>query len=203
MKGTQKLQGVNKNLVAWIEQFEKDNNFKMSSEGVVIVITYGLRTLEEQKELLAKGLSKTLKSKHLTGNAIDIAFEKNGKIDWSDKKWYAIANTHFIEYFKRLGIKVTWGGTFKFANDMYHFQIDTTPDQDMQANTLIQKGDKGEIVKQIQTLLMSHGFNLGKFGADGDYGDATVKAVEDFQKSKGLLVDGKVGFKTLNALKGI
>ena len=102
MKGTQKLQGVNKNLVAWIEQFEKDNNFKMSSEGVVIVITYGLRTLEEQKKLLEKGLSKTLKSKHLIGNAIDIAFEKNGKIDWSDKKWYAIANTHFIEYFKKL-----------------------------------------------------------------------------------------------------
>ena len=35
-------------------------------------VTEGLRTEERQKELVAKGASKTMKSKHLDGNAVDL-----------------------------------------------------------------------------------------------------------------------------------
>lgn len=35
-------------------------------------ITEGLRTKERQKELVAKGASRTLKSRHLTGHAVDV-----------------------------------------------------------------------------------------------------------------------------------
>ena len=35
-------------------------------------VTEGLRTIERQKELKSKGLSQTLKSKHLTGHAVDV-----------------------------------------------------------------------------------------------------------------------------------
>ena len=41
--------------------------------GARIKIVEGLRTLERQKELKRKGFSKTLKSKHLTGMAVDFA----------------------------------------------------------------------------------------------------------------------------------
>ena len=216
IKNQNRLDKVEKTLVDWLLSFEKDYNYQLASEGVNIVIIEGLRTLELQKKYLAEGKSKTLKSKHLANKnglsqAIDIAFEKNGKINWNDLKWWKLAGKHLAQYSKSKGIAMTWGGDWNKNGehlderflDCPHYQIDTTPKEDEVLNVLIQKGDKGEIVKQIQTLLISHNFNLGKFGADGDYGDATVKAVEAFQKSRGLLVDGKVGFKTFNALKGV
>lgn len=43
-------------------------------------------------------------------------------------------------------------------------------------------------------------YMLLEFGADGDYGNETVKAVREFQRQNGLVVDGKVGQKTAQAL---
>ncbi len=37
------------------------------------VVLEGLRTLERQKELVAGGKSRTMKSRHLTGHAVDLA----------------------------------------------------------------------------------------------------------------------------------
>lgn len=63
------------------------------------------------------------------------------------------------------------------------------------------KGDQGADVKDLQNLLIKAGYNLGKYGADGHYGDDTVKAVSSFQKSSGLAVDGVAGKNTIKALK--
>lgn len=48
--------------------------------------------------------------------------------------------------------------------------------------------------KDIQTALKAAGFYSGSI--DGKIGPKTKKAIEDFQKAKGLVVDGKVGPKT-------
>lgn len=48
--------------------------------------------------------------------------------------------------------------------------------------------------KDIQRALKNAGFDVGTI--DGKIGPKTKKAIEDFQKSKGLKVDGKVGPKT-------
>lgn len=48
--------------------------------------------------------------------------------------------------------------------------------------------------KDIQRALKNAGFDVGTI--DGKIGPKTKKAVEDFQKSKGLKADGKVGPKT-------
>ena len=45
-------------------------------------VVQGMRTLEQQKELVAKGASKTLKSKHLEGKAFDIMAFVNGRASW-------------------------------------------------------------------------------------------------------------------------
>jgi len=65
---------------------------------------------------------------------------------------------------------------------------------------LIKKGMKGSDVKVIQNQLLKKGYDLGRWGADGDFGDATDKAVRDFQKKHGLGVDGKVGRNTWGKL---
>ena len=62
------------------------------------------------------------------------------------------------------------------------------------------KGAKGNITKIIQRLLISKGYSLPIYGADGSYGDETVKAVKSFQTKNGLLVDGIVGQETWKAL---
>lgn len=60
------------------------------------------------------------------------------------------------------------------------------------------KGAKGERVKALQQALKDKGFDPGEI--DGDFGSGTEAAVLAFQKSEGLLSDGKAGPNTLRAL---
>ena len=53
-------------------------------------------------------------------------------------------------------------------------------------------GDRGDEVKLLQNIL--------KINADGVFGPVTAEAVREFQKIKGLEIDGVVGSKTWTAL---
>ncbi len=65
---------------------------------------------------------------------------------------------------------------------------------------ILKKGMIGLDVKEMQSRLMSLGYDLGKWGADGDFGNFTDAAVRKFQKNEGLLVDGEFGPLSLAAL---
>lgn len=65
---------------------------------------------------------------------------------------------------------------------------------------LLKRGMKGDDVKAMQELLLQLGYALPKYGADGDFGAETEKAVKAFQKDEGLKEDGKYGDKTHAAL---
>ncbi|PAF19766.1 peptidoglycan recognition protein family protein [Terribacillus saccharophilus] len=65
---------------------------------------------------------------------------------------------------------------------------------------VLRKGSKGEAVKDLQNKLISKGFSLPKYGADGDYGDETVSAVKALQKAAGITVDGIYGPATAKAI---
>ncbi len=70
---------------------------------------------------------------------------------------------------------------------------------------IIKFGARGDVVVSIQKQLKSLGFKSknGKvLSTDGIFGESTEYAVMQFQKSKNLLVDGKVGDKTREALAG-
>lgn len=64
----------------------------------------------------------------------------------------------------------------------------------------VRKGAKGNITKLIQKRLLSLGYKLPKWGADGGFGSETVDAVKAFQADKGLSVDGIVGQNTWRKL---
>ena len=65
---------------------------------------------------------------------------------------------------------------------------------------LLRNGSEGEDVKELQTNLIRLGYDCGKWGADGDYGDVTEIAVRSFQKDHELFADGIYGPKTHKAM---
>lgn len=64
----------------------------------------------------------------------------------------------------------------------------------------LRRGDKGQKVRELQTLLINHGYALPKYGADGDFGAETEKAVKACQRDWGLKEDGVAGPKTWEKL---
>lgn len=65
---------------------------------------------------------------------------------------------------------------------------------------VVKRGARGNITKVIQKRLQQIHYNIGKYGADGDFGKSTYDAVVRFQKAKGLAADGIVGKNTWKAL---
>lgn len=61
----------------------------------------------------------------------------------------------------------------------------------------VSMGMKSQFVYFVQCGLICHGYGIE---LDGDFGDNTLKAVKDFQKSKGITVDGIVGKDTMTLL---
>ena len=65
---------------------------------------------------------------------------------------------------------------------------------------LLKHGAEGADVKQLQQYLIQLGYDMGKWGADGEFGGATELAVRAFQKDSALEADGQYGEKTHEAL---
>lgn len=64
----------------------------------------------------------------------------------------------------------------------------------------LRSGDTGGYVETMQYLILKNGYSLPKHGPDGEFGDETEAALRQFQKDKGLTVDGVCGEKTWVAL---
>lgn len=114
-KSLERLTGVKEPLQNVIKTAIVDSPYDFS-------ITCGLRTVEEQKVLVATGKSRTMKSKHLTGDAVDIAVFVDDKLTW-DLKYYKVVATHIKKVATKLGIKIEWGGDWKSFIDGPHFQL--------------------------------------------------------------------------------
>ena len=65
-------------------------------------------------------------------------------------------------------------------------------------NNVVKLGDKGEKVQKLQRALRDLGYYSGEI--DGDFGDATLKALKEFQKANKLDADGVAGDQTMNRL---
>lgn len=89
---------------------------------VDFVVIEGMRTLERQKKLYAAGASQTLRSKHLTGHAIDVAALVDGKVSWN-LEHYAIIAHAFKQAAAELGVAIVWGGDWSTFIDGPHFEI--------------------------------------------------------------------------------
>jgi len=75
---------------------------------------------------------------------------------------------------------------------------DSEPDADIRRT--LRRGMKGDDVAELQKILLSIGYNLGDYGADGSFGSLTKAAVVLFQSKHDLTADGIVGPKTWEVL---
>lgn len=66
--------------------------------------------------------------------------------------------------------------------------------------TIIRKGNRGPEVTFLQKKLISLGYELPRFGADGTFGAETVAAVKEFQRDQRITADGIVGPETFSKL---
>ena len=64
----------------------------------------------------------------------------------------------------------------------------------------IRRSSTGRYVVECQTDLITLGYDLGKYGADGKFGAKTEEAVKAFQRDHSLTADGIVGPATWDAL---
>jgi peptidoglycan L-alanyl-D-glutamate endopeptidase CwlK len=85
------------------------------------------RTLARQKELVAKGASKTMKSRHLVGadgksRAIDIAPLDGGQVSWAWPLYFKLAPI-IKQAAKDVGVPIEWGGDWRTFKDGPHWQL--------------------------------------------------------------------------------
>lgn len=66
---------------------------------------------------------------------------------------------------------------------------------------ILRRGDSGEAVGKMQTMLDALGYDLGEYGVDKDFGSDTLKALKKFQKDYSLEVDGEYGPKSKKKLE--
>lgn len=65
---------------------------------------------------------------------------------------------------------------------------------------ILKNGTEGEDVKELQEALIKLGYDCGKWGADGDFGDATEIALMEFQKEHNCDADGIYGSESHKAM---
>lgn len=111
-----RLKGVHPALVAVVEA-------ALARSSIDFMVTEGLRTPERQAALVKAGASRTHRSRHLTGHAVDVAALIDGQVRWDWPLYGRIA-----EAFKSAGAElktpIIWGGDWTSLRDGPHFELD-------------------------------------------------------------------------------
>lgn len=102
-RSKERLQGVDPRMVRVVERA-----ISISEQDFSVIC--GLRTIEEQKALVAKGASQTMKSKHLEGLAVDLmAWVDGGR--WELNLYDEIADAMRRAAIEE-GVTIRWGAAW-------------------------------------------------------------------------------------------
>lgn len=92
------------------------------------VITCGIRTVAEQRKLMAAGATRTMRSRHLPGtknglsHAVDFAVTVGGKVRW-DWPLYARLSKIVKQAARDVKVPIEWGGDWASFKDGPHYQL--------------------------------------------------------------------------------
>ena len=114
-RSRQHLEGVHPDLVKVVER-------AIQITPVDFTVLEGLRTIQRQQELLKSGATTTLKSRHITGHAVDLGAFVDGGVRWDWPLYYKIAAA-VKQAAKEVGVPIEWGGDWKTFKDGPHYQL--------------------------------------------------------------------------------
>ncbi len=119
-KSLTKLDGAHPDLVRVIKR-------AAALSSIDFTVLEVLRTIGRQRELVAKGASKTMKSRHLPGSdgksrAVDIAPLDGGQVSWSWPLYHKLAPI-IKQAAADEGVPIEWGGDWRTFKDGPHWQL--------------------------------------------------------------------------------
>lgn len=118
-RSTRNLEGVHPDLARIVRQA-----FALLAErddGLGAIVTEGRRSLTRQAELVKAGASRTMRSRHITGHAIDLAATVNGEVRWD---WPLYPKLAAVMKQAAGAVPIVWGGDWKTLVDGPHFELD-------------------------------------------------------------------------------
>jgi len=114
-RSLRRLEGVHPDLVRVVKR-------AIEITPVDFAVTEGLRTKEKQEQLVKAGASKTMRSRHLTGHAVDLGAVIGSEVRWDWALYPQIANAMKKAAYE-LDVPIEWGGDWNTFKDGPHFQL--------------------------------------------------------------------------------
>lgn len=110
-----RLEGVHPDLVRVVKKAAAMSDMDFT-------VLEGLRTVERQKQLMASGATRTMRSRHLTGHAVDIAPMVGNEIRWDWPLYNKLAPI-IMNAALACDVPVEWGGSWRTFKDGPHWQL--------------------------------------------------------------------------------
>lgn len=127
------------------------------------------------------------------------------KVLLSTGLFYELEGTKYTEDWRYLGagdilVTKSKGHTVMVLENGPNWEGDAGRMEYQLGERIIKEGDVGEDVRTLQEYLVKLGYDVGKYGTDGEMGPDTADALENFQLDHYLPGDAEYGPKTHKAL---
>lgn len=114
-KSRDRLAGVHPDLVKVVER-------AIEITEIDFAVLEGVRSKTRQEQLVKAGASQTMKSRHLTGHAVDLGAYVAGSVRWDWPLYHKLA-VAVKQAATELQIPIEWGGDWTTFKDGPHWQL--------------------------------------------------------------------------------
>jgi peptidoglycan LD-endopeptidase CwlK len=114
-RSLERLEGVHPDLVSVVKR-------AIGETEVDFTVLEGLRSEERQRKLVESGASTTMRSRHLSGHAVDLGAYVDGSVRWDWPLYDKIA-VAMKKAASDIGVRLEWGGDWSTFRDGPHFQL--------------------------------------------------------------------------------
>jgi hypothetical protein len=119
--------------------------------------------------------------------------------------FYELTGSSYTEDWRRLGagdilVTKSKGHVVMALEYGPKYEGSATPKEYVLGDRIIKEGDVGADVRTMQEYLVKLGYDVGKYGTDGEMGPDTADALENFQLDHSLPGDAEYGPETHKAL---
>jgi len=114
-KSRDRLAGVHPDLVKVVER-------AIEITEIDFAVLEGVRSKTRQEQLVKAGASQTMRSRHLTGHAVDLGAYAAGSVRWDWPLYHKLA-VAVKQAAAELQIPIEWGGDWTTFKDGPHWQL--------------------------------------------------------------------------------